>query len=542
MAVLLETTLGDIVIDLYPEERPRCCLNFVKLCKIKYYNYCLFHSVQGNFIAQTGDPTGTGKGGDSMFSKLYGDQARFFEMETNPRIKHKKLGAVAMVNNGDNMHGSQFLLTLAENLDYLDGKHTVFGEVSEGFDVLTKINEAICDNQHQPYQDIRINHTVILDDPFDDPQGLEIPDRSPEPTKEQLESGRIGADEKIDDTEGKTAEEVEESTKEQEAKASAQILEMVGDLPDADVKPPENVLFVCKLNPVTTSEDLEIIFSRFGKIDSCEVIRDQKTEESLQYAFVEYEREEDCENAYFKMDNVLIDDRRIHVDFSQSVAKVNFKGKGPMQMPSSSSDGRPKFELKDKSRQYGKQYDLVLEGDEETVPSDHAATSRKRGRDQTEESRKSKTKGSKHSKKSHGSSSSDSSSSSSESDGGRRKNTIKERRRKHASSSDDDRSRDRRRGADRRGEGDRRGDRGGDRDRRGTARDREERDEGRGRHGERSHKDHDKYSHRDSGKYSRTDSDRYSHRDGDKYRGDRERDRDRGRDRGGDRHRDRDRR
>ena len=107
-----------------------------------------------------------------------------------------------------------------------------------------------------------------------------------------------------------------------EAKANAQILEMVGDIPDADAKPPENVLFICKLNPVTTDEDLEIIFSRFGTILSCEVIRDQKTGDSLQYAFIEFENEEDCIKAYFKMDNVLIDDRRIHVDFSQSLAKV----------------------------------------------------------------------------------------------------------------------------------------------------------------------------------------------------------------------------
>lgn len=66
--------------------------------------------------------------------------------------------------------------------------------------------------------------------------------------------------------EGKTAEEIEELIAEKEAKARATILEMVGDLPSADVAPPENVLFVCKLNPVTTDEDLMIIFSRFGKI------------------------------------------------------------------------------------------------------------------------------------------------------------------------------------------------------------------------------------------------------------------------------------
>uniref|UniRef100_A0A8D0GIF3 Peptidyl-prolyl cis-trans isomerase n=1 Tax=Sphenodon punctatus TaxID=8508 RepID=A0A8D0GIF3_SPHPU len=327
MAVLLETTLGDLVIDLYTEERPRACLNFLKLCKIKYYNYCLIHNVQKDFIIQTGDTQGTGRGGESVFCKLYGDQARFFEAEKVPRIKHKKKGTVSMVNNGNDQHGSQFLITTGENLDYLNGVHTVFGEVTEGMDVLNKINEAFVDKEFVPFQDIRINHTVILDDPFDDPSGLAIPDRSPEPTKEQLNSGRIGADEEIDDLKGRSVDEVEEILAEKEAKTQAILLEMVGDLPDADIKPPENVLFVCKLNPVTTDEDLEIIFSRFGSIKSCEVIRDWKTSESLCYAFIEFEKEEDCEKAYFKMDNVLIDDRRIHVDFSQSVAKVKWKGK-----------------------------------------------------------------------------------------------------------------------------------------------------------------------------------------------------------------------
>lgn len=115
---------------------------------------------------------------------------------------------------------------------------------------------------------------------------------------------------------------------EREAKARATILEMVGDIPDADIAPPENVLFVCKLNPVTTDDDLEIIFSRFGKIKSCEVIRDRKSGDSLQYAFIEFENQKSCEDAYFKMANVLIDDRRIHVDFSQSVSKVKWLGKG----------------------------------------------------------------------------------------------------------------------------------------------------------------------------------------------------------------------
>lgn len=361
MSVILETSLGEITIDLFTDERPRSCLNFLKLCKIKYYNFSLFYSVQRNLVAQTGDPTGTGKGGESIYGKLYGEQAKFFEMEQAPRMKHSRAGLVSMVNNGQNMHGSQFFITLADNLDYLDGKHTVFGEVAEGMDVLMEINEAYCDEDNRPYKDIRIYHTIVLDDPYDDPDGLEVPDKSPEPTKEQLDTVRIGADEEVDDFKGMTEEEVREILEEKEAKANAQILEMVGDLPDAEVKPEDNVLFVCKLNPVTTDEDLEVIFSRFGTIKSCEVIRDHKTKESLQYAFIEFEKNEDCESAYFKMDNVLIDDRRIHVDFSQSVAKLHGKGKDEKK----SEEVKEKYVIRDRLTRQDNRYDLVFDDDDD---------------------------------------------------------------------------------------------------------------------------------------------------------------------------------
>ena len=339
MAVLLETSLGDIVIDLFVENRPKCCLNFIKLCKMKYYNFCLFHSVQKNFIAQSGDPTGSGEGGSSVWGQLRGGKAeetKLFDCEMLPKKKHTEVGTVSMVNNGADLHGSQFLITLGADLDNLDGVHSVFGEVAEGRDVLEKLNEAFCDKEGRPYQDIRILHTIVVDDPFEDPPGLVVPERSPSPPAPSA-TDRIGFDEDINDFEGMTEAEIRDILDARTAKANAQILEMVGDIPDADAKPPENVLFVCKLNPATTSEDLEVIFSRFGTILSCEVIRDQKTGDSLQYAFIEFEKEDECVNAYFKMDNVLVDDRRIHVDFSQSLAKV--KGIHRKTLPKEASEG-----------------------------------------------------------------------------------------------------------------------------------------------------------------------------------------------------------
>lgn len=331
MSVLLETSLGDLVIDLLVDVAPKACENFLKLCKVKYYNFSPVHSVQKNFTFQTGDPIGPGSsdsdGGSSIWGLLKGPSHKTFAVDMPPKLKHTDRGTVSMAtvpspkDPDERLAGSQFIVTLGDNLDYLDGKAAIFGKVVEGFDVLEKINEAFIDDNGRPLKDIRIRHTVVLDDPYDDPPGLEEPPESPLPSKAQLATVRIADDEELD--ENMDEEAMEQLRREREARAQALTLEMVGDLPFAEVKPPENVLFVCKLNPVTQDEDLNLIFSRFGTILSCEVIRDKRTGDSLQYAFIEFENQKDCEQAYFKMEGVLIDDHRIHVDFSQSVSKLS---------------------------------------------------------------------------------------------------------------------------------------------------------------------------------------------------------------------------
>ena len=229
--------------------------------------------------------------------------------------------------------------------------------------------------------------------------GLKVPERSPSPPKVINDSNRIGAEEDIDDYKGLSEEQIRELISKREAKASAQILEMIGDIADADAKPPENVLFVCKLNPATTDEDLEIIFSRFGPILSCEVIRDQKTGDSLQYAFIEFENEDDCVNAYFKMDNVLIDDRRIHVDFSQSLAKV--KGiRKRLESEDKPSDERRKKDdgfIAAKKQKTDDGYEMVF--DDGSAPTEEKASKKKQSKrfveeDKEQERRKEKLRSS----------------------------------------------------------------------------------------------------------------------------------------------------
>lgn len=205
--------------------------------------------------------------------------------------------------------GSQFFITLTDKIDYLDGKHAVFGHVIEGLDTLDRINDAFLDKEGRPLQDIRIRHIEVLgppessedprklltgvEDPYPDPTNfLPVPD-SPIRPPDSVSSVRISDTE--DPQAQLDADETEELRRKTAAASSALTLEMIGDIPFAAVRPPENILFVCKLNPVTADEDLELIFSRFGKILSCEIVRDKKSGDSLQYAFIEFDEQDSAE-------------------------------------------------------------------------------------------------------------------------------------------------------------------------------------------------------------------------------------------------------
>ena len=314
MSVMLETSLGMLTIDLHVKACPNACKNFLKLCKVKYYNNVLLFNVQRNFIVQTGDPTGTGKGGSSVYGLVYGPQARYFEDEITPSLRHTRMGVVGMSQGagGKDSNGSQFYITLKDDVDFLDNKHTIFGYVAEGEEVLRALNEVYADKDGRPLQDVRIKHTFVLDDPFDDPAGLEVPG-SPvavRPAEERVPERIRDDEDAADPFDSMTTEEVDEARRKELARSQAETLEILGDLPDANVKPPENILFVCKLNAHTQDEDLEIIFSRFGEIKACDVVRDFKTGDSLQYAFIEFAEEASCEEAFLKMNNVIVDDRR----------------------------------------------------------------------------------------------------------------------------------------------------------------------------------------------------------------------------------------
>jgi cyclophilin family peptidyl-prolyl cis-trans isomerase len=124
----LRTDRGDIVARLHAAETPRTVNNFVFLARAGFYDGTIFHRVIADFMAQAGDPTGTGSGGPGY---------RFAD-EFHPALKHDKPGVLSMANAGPNTNGSQFFLTHVPT-PWLDGKHSVFGQVVQGLDVLMAI-------------------------------------------------------------------------------------------------------------------------------------------------------------------------------------------------------------------------------------------------------------------------------------------------------------------------------------------------------------------------------------------------------------------
>eukprot|EP00299_Pterocystis_sp_00344_P017686 c8862_g1_i2.p1 GENE.c8862_g1_i2~~c8862_g1_i2.p1 ORF type:complete len:476 (-),score=130.26 c8862_g1_i2:8-1435(-) len=141
---VIHTTLGDIAIKLFPEECPKTVENFSTHAKNGYYNNMIFHRVIKGFMVQTGDPLGDGTGGASIWGKD-------FEDEIHRDLRHDRPFTVSMANAGPNTNGSQFFIT-TQPAQWLDGKHTVFGRVIKGMDVVTKIEKLKVDKYDKPIE------------------------------------------------------------------------------------------------------------------------------------------------------------------------------------------------------------------------------------------------------------------------------------------------------------------------------------------------------------------------------------------------------
>ncbi len=150
--VLLETSKGDIVLELYTGEMPITAGNFVNLVKDGFYDGVIFHRVISGFMIQGGDPTGTGRGGPGYKIK---DEFTATELDRNVR------GTISMANAGPNTGGSQFFINLVDN-NGLNGKHPVFGKVIEGLEVVDEIARVETDDEDRPIEEIVINKAKVI--------------------------------------------------------------------------------------------------------------------------------------------------------------------------------------------------------------------------------------------------------------------------------------------------------------------------------------------------------------------------------------------
>ena len=147
--VEIETNQGTIEVALRPDIAPKATENFLKHAKDGYYNGVIFHRVIKNFMIQGGDPEGTGRGGKSIWGTP-------FEDEVSDTVKFDKPGILAMANAGPKTNGSQFFITTAPT-PWLNKKHTIFGEVVKGYDVVQKIESVkATPGNNKPIEDVKI--------------------------------------------------------------------------------------------------------------------------------------------------------------------------------------------------------------------------------------------------------------------------------------------------------------------------------------------------------------------------------------------------
>lgn len=234
----LETTLGEVTLELYPEYAPQAVWNFIKLAQKRYYDGVVFHRNIRNFMIQGGDPTGTGRGGSSIWGKNFPD-------ELQGPLKHDIRGTLSMANKGKDTNSSQFFLTYRK-VPHLDGKHTIFGRAVDSEETLRAMESSEVSKGDRPVDDIVIEQVVVYVDPFEEFQKQR---NSTEQGQKRKEHGdvdddsrttwtgkRIRADGKVEDSAGGVGKylkaRIAEAPQPQAVVDEDEIVEFVDEEPD----------------------------------------------------------------------------------------------------------------------------------------------------------------------------------------------------------------------------------------------------------------------------------------------------------------------
>lgn len=183
--VQLHTTHGDLNIELHCDLAPRACENFITLCERGYYNGVIFHRSIRNFMIQGGDPTGTGKGGESIWKKPFKD-------EFDSRLVHSGRGVVSMANSGPHTNGAQFFI-LYKSANHLNFKHTVFGGVVGGMTTLSTMEKVPVDDDDRPLEEIKITGVTVFVNPYSEPDEEEEKEKQKEQNVDDEENAKVGS-------------------------------------------------------------------------------------------------------------------------------------------------------------------------------------------------------------------------------------------------------------------------------------------------------------------------------------------------------------
>lgn len=160
MSVTIHTSHGDIKIELYCDLAPKAAKNFLALCAKGYYDNTIFHRNIKGFIIQGGDPTGTGKGGESIYGKTFDD-------EFDSSLSHDTRGIISMANSGPNTNGSQFFITYTKQT-HLNGIYTIVGRMIDGLETLDNMESEPIGKNNRPINEIKINSITIHSNPIAD--------------------------------------------------------------------------------------------------------------------------------------------------------------------------------------------------------------------------------------------------------------------------------------------------------------------------------------------------------------------------------------
>ncbi|KAI3639478.1 hypothetical protein MIR68_002493 [Amoeboaphelidium protococcarum] len=330
MSVLLETSVGQFVIDLYCEEFPDACKQFLRLCRDRFYDYATVQRIEPGFIVQFQiDKTGH----SIAYHKL--------NLQRKPlTLKHNRRGLLSIncvSNNGEQiLQFDQFFITLGDDLEYLDDGNQIIGRIEENIEILDILEQSLVDGNCKLLLPVAISHTHILLNPFD-PQVQHVAlDRYNVslPPLDLQNLVRLGQQQ----NDGSDADDVIKDSRLIEEVHIGALLTQYADkyVDDLDEELDPKVLFVGNLNHATTEGDLHQLFQRFGPVRFCKLATDKLSWRPLGYAFVGFRSDDVALKAKQSADGIHLDDKVLRVNFARVKAQTQITHK--QSNPASAQD------------------------------------------------------------------------------------------------------------------------------------------------------------------------------------------------------------